>query len=814
MGTYLGRWDIERKINDGQVEASEALDLVKRYLNDEYPLDGYTSERLSLDSFYSSDWQIIGAATLIKPTDGLSAGFRASFSKADGSSLVADFFAKGINAQNDFKEEAQFTVNALLASGDKLDIEVKTMMEGVDGVLMPDGLHEYPVSYNSEFYDIYYKNTNGTPSSSDDVIIEGNQDGTGSSKNGDYSGKDKGSYKYQDARGSLSDTYGGTWNDAYSSSSKSGGQVSINYDDYFLDISYAHATSASAESFTISKLTYEVPEFKLEMLKPYTFNVPEAPDGYESYLDQAFNAYNNSGEINAGLLRAEFDQYMLPFVLKGNNVITGGSGDDFIDGGVGADTAVYSGNFSQYAFTKNANNNWVITDTVVNRDGIDTIRNIETLRFLDKKSVSVSSLKATEVPGVVSIQAVYDDDAGEYGLYLASNKALVIADSGLSKGSSVEDALTLLASNGKNFAFKPAAKNFLLVDSNNSNPAKTYSIVYGKDKSWSQQFFNEEGIAVGRAGKLSYSDVLSLEVAFDRDITGEGDIGDAIVEVLVSSEVGGVYKLASGAFAIDDVGFTDGQILSSGSLLLKSSAIKNWTPGSGDVLGLIEDGAVYKMIVKNGARYSELTFNESGIQVGRPINLTSAALVERELDAGTDLTGDGYVGFIEDSKAVAKDAVDTFEGNGSVYSVYSTPMTWAKANAYAKSLGGQLAVVEDESENDFLYQQIMDLMSSSDLAKSTAKDGGGAAYVWLGATDAVKEGVWKWVNNDDLDTDNFMWGSNATPPEPDDFGKKQDHLALGLEDWPVGDAGQWNDLNGSNKLFFVVEFEGAYSYGN
>jgi hypothetical protein len=124
-----------------------------------------------------------------------------------------------------------------------------------------------------------------------------------------------------------------------------------------------------------------------------------------------------------------------------------------------------------------------------------------------------------------------------------------------------------------------------------------------------------------------------------------------------------------------------------------------------------------------------------------------------------------------------------------------------------------LAVVEDESENDFLYQQIMDLMSSSYLAKSTAKDGGGAAYVWLGATDAVTEGVWKWVNGEDLDKDNFMWGSNGSLSEPDDFGKKQDHLALGLEDWPVGDAGQWNDVNGSNKLFFVVEFEGAYSYG-
>lgn len=176
-------------------------------------------------------------------------------------------------------------------------------------------------------------------------------------------------------------------------------------------------------------------------------------------------------------------------------------------------------------------------------------------------------------------------------------------------------------------------------------------------------------------------------------------------------------------------------------------------------------------------------------------------------------------GFIQDSKAVAANTVETFYFGDSVYSIYSTPMTWAKANAYAKAVGGQLAVIEDIEENDFLYQEIMDLMSSSDLSKSTAKDGGSASYVWLGATDSVTEGSWKWVNNQDLDTNNFMWGSGELGVEPDDFGKKQDHLAIGLESWPVdypgagfGEAGQWNDLNGSNKLFFVVEFEGAYSY--
>jgi Lectin C-type domain len=811
MGTYLSKFDLFDKMDDGQVDASEVLDLVDRYLNGEYPLDGLTRERLSLGEFYSSDWTIV-SSKLNNPSNRSEAGFQVSFSKDGGrSTMVADFFSEGQSSQSAFKDDTSFDVEIKLSTGDSLEIDVETMFEGRDGVLMSSGFHEYPFTQNKEIYTINYKNTNGTSSLNDDVIINAKHNGSGSYSSSleTYLGKDSGSHYYKSELGLLDYTYGGSWEDSPSVSGGSGrGTYLADYEGFYIKYDYTQS-GGETELFTFTKVKYDNDELVIE-LASHKFEAPEAPEGYYHYFDRYFEA-ESVGPLNPSLMKTVFEEDMLPLILGGNNVITGGSGDDFIDGGEGTDIAVYRGKLADYTFSKNESNLWVITDTKSNRDGTDTIQNIETLRFSDKKSVSVSSLTVTPIPGVVSIQAVYDDDAGAFGLYLTSNKALVIADSGLAQGNSTEDALTLLAANGKNFAFKPAANNSLLVDLSNPNPAKTFSIVYGKEKSWSQQFFDDEGIAVGRAGKLSYSDVLSLEVAFDKDITGEGDIGDAIVEVLISSEVGGVYKLESGAFAIGEIGLAEGDVPSS-SVLLKSSATKSWTPGTADVLGLVDDAFGFKMILKSGARFSELTFNDQGIQQGKAQVLTNATLVQREKDLGVDLTGDGYAGFIQDSKAVASGTVETFYSGDSVYSIYSTPMTWAKANAYAKAVGGQLAVVEDIEENDFLYQEIMDLMSSSDLVKSTAKDGGGAAYVWLGATDAVTEGVWKWVNNQDLDTDNFMWGSNGSLSEPDDFGKKQDHLALGLEDWPVGDAGQWNDLNGSNKLFFVVEFEGAYSY--
>jgi len=72
-------------------------------------------------------------------------------------------------------------------------------------------------------------------------------------------------------------------------------------------------------------------------------------------------------------------------VLIGNgadNTITGESGNDSIDGGLGSDTAVYQGNKSQYTISNN-NGTWTVTDSVSGRDGTDTLTNVEKLQFLD-----------------------------------------------------------------------------------------------------------------------------------------------------------------------------------------------------------------------------------------------------------------------------------------------------------------------------------------------------------------------------------------------------------------------------------------------
>lgn len=65
----------------------------------------------------------------------------------------------------------------------------------------------------------------------------------------------------------------------------------------------------------------------------------------------------------------------------GNDTLIGDTGDDFIDGGDGVDTAYYAGTASEYIPIINGDGSVTMIDTVPNRDGKDTLINVENLEF-------------------------------------------------------------------------------------------------------------------------------------------------------------------------------------------------------------------------------------------------------------------------------------------------------------------------------------------------------------------------------------------------------------------------------------------------
>ena len=66
----------------------------------------------------------------------------------------------------------------------------------------------------------------------------------------------------------------------------------------------------------------------------------------------------------------------------GNDQITGGGGNDNIDGGIGIDIAIFSGASKGYQISTEATSVLVTGDAIT--DGIDTLLNIERIRFSDK----------------------------------------------------------------------------------------------------------------------------------------------------------------------------------------------------------------------------------------------------------------------------------------------------------------------------------------------------------------------------------------------------------------------------------------------
>lgn len=150
--------------------------------------------------------------------------------------------------------------------------------------------------------------------------------------------------------------------------------------------------------------------------------------------------------------------------------------------------------------------------------------------------------------------------------------------------------------------------------------------------------------------------------------------------------------------------------------------------------------------------------------------------------------------------------MSTFSFNGHRYALVTTPLNWRDAGAYAASNNAYLAVIDSQAENEAVFAQVVPLLSTA----PTADDGGGSAYVWLGASDIDSEGRWVWVNGSAVSSGYSHWGSGVYGSEPDDYAG-QDALAMGLEVWPRGSggygvAGQWNDIDDGNTMFFVMEF--------
>jgi hypothetical protein len=119
--------------------------------------------------------------------------------------------------------------------------------------------------------------------------------------------------------------------------------------------------------------------------------------GYWGYLGSKASTITSAGQVtvNFGSAIENAVGTRQADTITGNelaNQLTGGGGNDTLVGGAGTDTAVFTGTRANYtiAYDK-ATATFTVTDTTPGRDGVDQLRQVETLRFSDR-SVSADTL--------------------------------------------------------------------------------------------------------------------------------------------------------------------------------------------------------------------------------------------------------------------------------------------------------------------------------------------------------------------------------------------------------------------------------------
>ena len=110
------------------------------------------------------------------------------------------------------------------------------------------------------------------------------------------------------------------------------------------------------------------------------------------------------------------------------------------------------------------------------------------------------------------------------------------------------------------------------------------------------------------------------------------------------------------------------------------------------------------------------------------------------------------------------------EFNGHYYYIFDMPLeNYEEAAAFCKNLGGHMADVNSEEENQFLYDYLCSM---------------GYDYVFLGGNDIREDGIWEWESGEPFAYQNWNEG------EPNNDLGGEDHLAM----YRVLADGSWNDL--------------------
>jgi T5SS/PEP-CTERM-associated repeat protein/VCBS repeat-containing protein len=162
----------------------------------------------------------------------------------------------------------------------------------------------------------------------------------------------------------------------------------------------------------------------------------------------------------------------------GDDQLAGQGGDDVLDGGQGTDVAIFSGKLSDYLIQQVDGDTYKVTDYRANGDGVDTLTNIEIVRFADGQHL---------IGDVVNVAPSTPTDADPAANTLAEDAApgTVVGLTALAIDSNPGDAVTYSLSDdaGGRFAIDSTTGKVTLVGALDYETATSHEItVVATDK--------------------------------------------------------------------------------------------------------------------------------------------------------------------------------------------------------------------------------------------------------------------------------------------------------------------------------------------
>ena len=108
--------------------------------------------------------------------------------------------------------------------------------------------------------------------------------------------------------------------------------------------------------------------------------------------------------------------------------------------------------------------------------------------------------------------------------------------------------------------------------------------------------------------------------------------------------------------------------------------------------------------------------------------------------------------------------LDAVQFNGRWYKYYPAPMTWKRAEYVCRSVGGYLPVIKTPADNLAVVQAI----AGGDVPSERRT-------CWLGCSDEVKEGTWRWIDGTSVGAPGFL---NWLDGQPDNANGTDDYGAI------------------------------------